>query len=181
MSGRIVKAVWLPLVAASSLACAALAGAAPAGAVTQMVPHVKGCIPGPVNIVNSSKQHQTVIYETFFTGPATGTATEQNQATTSFSLSASVQAEEDFIFGSLQEQVSASIEHSVSAAYGSTYTVTVASGQVKYVAYVSRWYSISGTYETVSSTCTTENVHDYTATAPVGDGWTWSYSHIDSD
>jgi hypothetical protein len=168
-----------PLVAFSIVASVVTAGSATVGA-TITRPQVPSCTPGQYNEVDSSTGHRNVLYEVSFEGPSTGTATENVHNTTDFTVSASVEADEDFIFGSLQEQINGSISHSNTAEFGSTYSVTAAAGQTVYVAYRNLYYTVDGTIYTLSSTCTESGVHNYTATAPYGDGWIQSSSYIES-
>ena len=144
-------------------------------------PDVIGCTPQELVIITSNVSHQTVVYQTFFTGPAVGTATEMKTYTQTFSVSASVGGQADFIFGSLNGQISGGISQSLTANYGSTYQVTVAKGVTTYVAYVSRYDAISGYTTNQSSTCQESAPVYFTATAPTTNGWIQSSSPITSN
>jgi hypothetical protein len=140
-------------------------------------PAVPSCPPTTTITITDSVAHRTVLYTTFFEGPSTDTANEEASGTKSFTVSASVTGEASAIFASIEAQVGVSLEESVTADYGSTYGVTVPSGETLYVAYVYKWVAVSGVSVYTSATCVNTDT-DFSANGPEGDGWIQSTSPI---
>jgi hypothetical protein len=149
-----------------------------AGAATDVVI----CPTSTVSVVSSSAAHTTVLYRTFFDGPSTGSsATEQSNTTTSYTVSTSVSGTANLIFGNIQATVSGSIAWNVAAAFGSNYvTQPIPAGQTQYVAYISRYYHVTGVIQDNLANCTTKTVGSWSANAPTIDGWTQSFSIINN-
>jgi hypothetical protein len=129
------------------------------------------CVEGSAPFVNSHVKHHTVLYQTSFEGPSSGTATEGSTKTTSWSVTGTVEAEEGAIFVKVKESVSGSIEHTSEAAYGSLYTVHPKKNKIEYVAYESPYYIIHGHIEHISAQCVSTNEGNWVAKAPLPDGW----------
>lgn len=144
-------------------------------------PNVVGCSPGELVVITSNTSHQNLIYQTFFQGPSTGTANELNNNTLNFSVTATAGAQANFIFASLNGQISGGISQSTSAQYGSTVKVNVSAGKTTYVGYVARYDAITGYTTNVDSTCHFSPDVSFSAKAPTVDGWIQSSSPVTSN
>jgi len=144
-------------------------------APSSSVPNIIRCSTALQNSVSLVIHHQQVVWQQGVQGPAQATVSTTTSQTITYQVSANVAATENFIFGSLQEQVSGSISRSSTVTRGASYTVSVPAGKTYYVGDVLPWDEVYGeTYYLQQNglySCSKTDVKDYSATAPLPPVW----------